>query len=60
MIKSAENLSIEKLLGKDNNSKEVFYKIPPYQREWENLFNDINDLNLNPKFNRAVAKQEKT
>jgi len=50
MIKSAENLSIEKLLGKDNNNKEVFYKIPPYQREyswkkgeWENLFNDIND-----------------
>jgi len=50
MIKSAENLSIEKLLGKDNNSKENFYKIPPYQREyswqkgeWENLFNDIND-----------------
>ncbi len=33
MIKSAENLSIEKLLGKDNNSNEVFYKIPQQQNQ---------------------------
>ena len=50
MIKSADSLSIEQLLGKNNENKNNFYKIPPYQREyswkkgeWENLFNDIND-----------------
>ena len=50
MIEKANNIPVEKLLGKDDNNKELIYKIPPYQREyswgkdqWENLFNDIND-----------------
>ena len=50
MIKTVESLPIEKILGKDNNSNELFYKIPPYQREyawgksqWENLFDDIKE-----------------
>lgn len=50
MIESAKNISVEKLLSKDDNNKEFVYKIPPYQREyswgkeqWENLFDDIND-----------------
>lgn len=50
MIERANNIPVEKLLSKDDNNKELIYKIPPYQREyawgkdqWENLFNDIND-----------------
>lgn len=50
MIENAKNIPVEKLLGKDDNSKELIYKIPPYQREyswtkeqWENLFDDINE-----------------
>ncbi len=50
MIKNAKNIPIEKLLGKDDNNKELIYEIPPYQREyswgkeqWENLFDDINE-----------------
>ena len=50
MIERANNIPVEKLLNKDDNNKELIYKIPPYQREyawakdqWENLFNDIND-----------------
>lgn len=52
MIENAKNTPIEKLLGKDDNSNELIYKIPPYQREyswtkeqWENLFDDIEDNN---------------
>ena len=48
MIKSANNIPIDKLLGINDNSQEVFYKIPPYQREyswkkeqWENLFESV-------------------
>lgn len=48
MIKSAHNISIEKILGKNDNNKELYYHIPPYQREyswgkdnWEKLFDDI-------------------
>jgi len=53
MIKNAHNLSVEKILGKNDNNTEVYYKIPPYQREyawgkdqWEKLFDDIleNDI----------------
>jgi len=50
MIKSANNIPVDKLLGLNNNSNELVYKIPPYQREyswkkeqWENLFDDILD-----------------
>lgn len=53
MIKSAKNLPIQKLLSKDDNNKELFYKIPPYQREYswkkeqfENIFDDINDNDI--------------
>jgi uncharacterized protein with ParB-like and HNH nuclease domain len=53
MIERANNIPVEKLLGKDDNNRELIYKIPPYQREyawgkdqWENLFNDINDNDL--------------
>ena len=48
MIKSAHNISVEKILGKNDNNKELYYQIPPYQREyswgkdnWERLFDDI-------------------
>lgn len=48
MIKEAAQFSINHILGTDNTNKELFYKIPPYQREytwgkdnWENLYNDI-------------------
>jgi len=48
MIKSASSISVEKILGKDDNNKGIYYKIPPYQREyswqkenWEKLFDDI-------------------
>lgn len=34
MIERANNISVEKLLGKDDNSRELVYKIPPYQREY--------------------------
>lgn len=50
MIKKAESIPIKKILGQDDNSNELYYKIPPYQREytwgkdhWENFFNDINE-----------------
>ncbi len=50
MIENVANMPIEKLLGKDNSNQELFYKIPPYQREyawgknqWENIFNDIDE-----------------
>jgi uncharacterized protein with ParB-like and HNH nuclease domain len=50
MIKSAKSIPINKILGEDDNNKELYYKIPPYQREyawgkeqWENLFDDINN-----------------
>lgn len=50
MIRSVANLPVEKLLDIDDNSNEVFFKIPPYQRayawkkvQWENLFDDINE-----------------
>ncbi len=48
MIKEAAQFSIQHILGSDTTSKELFYKIPPYQREytwgkdnWENLYNDL-------------------
>lgn len=48
MIKEAAQFSINHILGTDTTNKELFYKIPPYQREytwgkdnWENLYNDI-------------------
>jgi uncharacterized protein with ParB-like and HNH nuclease domain len=48
MINSAHNISVEKILGKNDNNKELYYQIPPYQREyswgkdnWERLFDDI-------------------
>ncbi|WP_436915485.1 DUF262 domain-containing protein [Acinetobacter gandensis] len=48
MIKEAAQFSISHVLGTDTTNKEIFYKIPPYQREytwgkdnWENLYNDI-------------------
>ncbi len=48
MIKSAQNLSVEKILGTNDSNNEVYYKIPPYQREyawgkeqWEKFFDDI-------------------
>lgn len=48
MIKEAAQFSISHILGTDTTNKEIFYKIPPYQREytwgkdnWENLYNDI-------------------
>jgi len=51
---NVENLTVEKILSTDNNNQELFYKIPPYQREyawgkehWENLFNDLNDNGKN-------------
>lgn len=51
---NVENLTVEKILNTDNNNKELFYTVPPYQREyawgkehWENLFNDLNDNGKN-------------
>ena len=48
MIKEAAQFSINHILGTDNTNKELFYKIPPYQREytwgkdnWDNLYNDL-------------------
>lgn len=48
MIKEAAQFSINHILGTDSTNKELFYKIPPYQREytwgkdnWDNLYNDI-------------------
>lgn len=48
MIKEAAQFSINHVLGTDSTNKELFYTIPPYQREytwgkenWENLYNDI-------------------
>ena len=45
MIKEAAQFSINHILGTDNTNKELFYKIPPYQREYtwgkDNLYNDL-------------------
>ena len=34
MIKEAAQFSINHILGIDNTNKELFYKIPPYQRKY--------------------------
>lgn len=67
MIENAKNISIEKLLGRDDSNKELIYKIPPYQREyswskeqWENLFDDINENELGYFLGSIICITEKT
>jgi len=49
-IQKVKNPIIEAILGKDDEKGEMFYKIPPYQREyawkqenWNALFFDIDE-----------------
>ena len=49
-IQKVKNPTIESILGKDDEKGEMFYKIPPYQREyawkqenWDTLFSDIDE-----------------